>query len=156
MAKAKPAENEGVDFGEGQEGALVVDLSAVEDDSGFEAIPRGMYPCVIDNLEYAISQAKGNPMWTWTLEIEDGEYAGRKLFYHTVFKGPGLPITKKAIAAVMPDLLSAPFDPEAIANSGEKIGLRLKVRVDQKMYEGEKRNNVKGVFAADEAGGDGF
>lgn len=156
MAKAKAAEvDEGVSFGEGTEGeSLVVDLNDVED-SSFEPMPKGMYECVIDSLDFVYSQNSGNPMWTWVLEVQDGEFAGRKLFFHTVFKGAGLPITKKAISRVAPELLEAPFDPQEVADSGTMIGKPLRARVDVRKYEGEMRNNVKELFAASE-GGDSF
>lgn len=154
MAKAKKDEPEsaGVDFSDGDDGeSLVVDFSTVND-STFEAIPRGMYNCTVDELTFEHSQRSGNPMWSWRLEVADGDYAGRKLFFHTVFKGDGLPRTKKTIGRVAPELLQGPFDPEQIANDGTLLGRSVKARVDIRPYEGEKRNNVRDLFAAEEGG----
>lgn len=152
MAKAK--KDEGVDFSESAEGeSLVVDLNDVEDTS-FEPMPKGMYDCIVDALDFVYSQNSGNPMWTWVLEVQDGEFAGRKLFFHTVFKGAGLPITKKALQRVAPELLDQPFNPQEVAESGSMIGRPLRARVDVRKYEGEMRNSVKELFAAAE--GDGF
>ncbi len=153
MAKAKKKDDvvvEGVDFTEGESTeALVVDFNDVGD-STFEAIPRAMYNCTVDELTFEHSQRSGNPMWSWRLEVEDGDFAGRKLFFHTVFKGDALPRTKKTLSRVKAELLEGPFNPEEIANSGEMIGLRVKARVDIRNYEGEPRNNVKDLFEAGE------
>ncbi len=156
MAKANKKESKesaGVDFSDGDSTgeALVVDFSQVGD-STFEAIPRGMYGCVVDELTFEHSQRSGNPMWSWRLEVEDGDYAGRKLFFHTVFAGDGLARTKKTIGRIAPDLLEGPFNPEEVATSGKLVGLRLKARVDIRPYEGEQRNNVKDLFPAEEGG----
>ena len=160
MAKPKPEAKEegfeGVDIGGGdQTSGLMVDLNEVEDQA-FECAPRGMYNCVVDELAFEYSQASGNPMWSWRLEVEDGEHIGKKFFFHTVFAGKGLPRTKKTLKAVKPDLFDAPFDPETIAANGDMIGLRVRARVDIRKYEGEDRNNVKDLYAAEEGSGDDF
>ncbi len=165
MAKAKPAEaaeaaeeTEGMETegGEsGQEGGLVVDLRDTDENAGYELLPRAVYACVIDELEFGYSQSSGNPMWTWRVEVEDGDFAGRKLFTHTTFNEGGLPRTKKAIMRVAPELLEGPFDPEEVAASGVMVGKRLRVRVDIKPYQGEKRNNVREILAP-AGGGDDF
>lgn len=156
-AKKKEAESEGMETegGEGQEGGLTVDLSGVDENAGFELIPRGIYNCVVDDLEFGYSQNSGNPMWTWRVEIEDGDFAGRKLFTHTTFNEGGLPRTKKAIMRVAPELLEGPFDPEEVANDGTMVGKRLRIRVDIRPYQGEKRNNVREILAP-ESGADDF
>lgn len=153
MAKAKAKakeEDEGVniDDGDSSEGGCVVDFSKVDEVTEFEAIPRGKYPCVVDSLEFDYSQSKGNPMWTWTLEVEDGEFAGRKLFFHSTFHEKGLPFAKKTLAAVAPHLLEKPFDAEVVADSGDLVGLRVTADVIQKKFEGRMRNNVRNLTAA--------
>ncbi len=146
MAKSKGAEVEG---GEG----FTVDLTDVEEAS-FELLPKGMYPVEVETLEFDYSAGKGTPMWSWVFEVSEGEFAGRKLFYHTVLAGKGLPFTKKTFARILPELLSGEFDPIAIADSGELLGKAFKVRVGIQKYEGEDRNNVRDVFPIGE--GDEF
>lgn len=144
-------EETGVDFSEGD--ALVVDMSEVEAVS-FEAIPAGMYNCQIIENEFGFSKSSGNPMWSLQLEVADGEYAGRRLFSHLVWAGKGLGFTKKDLAQIAPELLEAPFDtkdPEIVASL---LGRDVRVKVAVRIYEGEKTNNVRGLFAA--ADGDGF
>jgi hypothetical protein len=142
--------SEAVDFSDGD--SLVVDFNTVEDTS-FEALPKGMYPCQIAECEFTYSQSSGNPMWTLQLEVSEGEFAGRKLFNHLVFAGKGLGITKQNLARIKPDLLESPFDPTDEEVIASMLGLAVKARVTVRKYEGEDRNNVQGLFPGD---GDGF
>jgi len=148
MAKAK---KEAVDFTQGD--SLMVDMNSVPDVS-FEALPRGMYPCQIVDCEFTYSQSSGNPMWTCTLEVTDGDYAGRKLFTHMVFAGAGLPITKKQLSRIVPSLLESAFDPSDVEVSSQMLGLEVQAKVSIRKYEGEDRNNVQDLFPA--KAGDSF
>lgn len=147
MAK-QSADN--IDFSEDDdlvtEGSSMVDFSDTDDPAGFELMPRAMYPCVIEELEFTYSEKSGNPMWSWVLEVEEGEFAGRKLFYYTVFEGKGKPFTKKTLSRVAPELLEAPFDPQQVADDGTLLGRRVRARVGTKRYQGETRNDVKDLF----------
>jgi len=155
--------SEGVGFGDGQGEGKVVDLSGVSEEGTFSAIPRGTYQVTVDNLSYDISQRSGNPMWTWTLEVCEGEYTGRKLFYHTVFAENGLTRVKQALMRIQledgsdyaKELANSAFDPEKVADEGRLLGGRFTARVDTRKYEGQMRNNVKGVFVP-QAGESGF
>ncbi len=152
MARNKAAEAEvesaGVDFSAGD--SLMVDFNAVEDVS-FEVLPRAMYPCVVANCEFNYSQNAGNPMWSLELEVEDGEFAGRKLFTHLVFVGKGLPFTKRQLARIAPELLEGPFNPEDEQVIATMLGRRLRAKVNIRKFEGENRNNVGDLFPAEEA-----
>ena len=150
------AETEGMTFGDDNEGeGNVVDLSGVSERGNFAAIPRGNYPVVVSELTYDTSQRSGNKMWTWILEIESGEYAGRKLYYHTVFVAESLPRVKQALMRIQledgsdyaKELAGSSFDPGQIADEGRLVGGRFSARVDQRKYEGEMRNNVKALYA---------
>lgn len=148
MAKEKTAP---VSFGDEGDSALV-DLDNVEDVK-FEALPRGQYEVRLANLTYDISQASGNPMWTWELEVDGGDYNGRKLFFHTVFQGKGLPMTKRLLMRLIPEIASKPFNPETVANEGSMLGMQLKAKVNVKRYDGRQTNNVQDLFLSEgEAG----
>lgn len=151
MPKKETAANKAVDFSDGD--SLVVDFNDVED-SSFEALPTALYPCTIADCEFTYSQNSGNPMWTLQLEVRDGEYAGRKLFSHLVFKGAGLPITKRQLGRVAPELLEAPFDPQDPDAIAMLLGKDVKAKVTVRDYENRKVNNVRDMFADD--GGDSF
>lgn len=142
-----------VNFEDGNNESLMVDLTNVEEPS-FEVMPRGTYPVVFTDVEFTYSQNSGNPMWSCTLEVEDGEYAGRKLFTHMVFAGNGLGFTKKQLGRIKPELLQGPFDPQDPEVIESLLGIRARVRVSIRKYEGTDRNNVADVFASD--GGDSF
>jgi hypothetical protein len=160
-----PAPEEEEEAGAGVEAGsgFTVDLTDVPEQGNFEAMPRGIYACTVSNLTFGQSQSSGNNMWSVELEV-DGEqhpdYANRKLFTHLVFTEGGVPRVKKALARMQTDdgfpqtLLQGAFDPEVVANEGRLIGARCKARVDVKMYEGEKRNNVRDILPPDGAGGD--
>jgi len=151
MAKTKAAA-EAVDFSEGD--SLMVDLNDVEDVT-FEALPRGLYPCVISECEFSYSQASGNPMWTLVLEVTDGEYTGRKLYSHLVFHGKGLPITKRQLSRIAPDLFDGPFNPEDEDVIATMLGRNISAKTAPRKFEGEMRDNVRDLFAASEEGGFG-
>ena len=139
MAKKDAA----VDFSEGD--SLMVDFNDVEDVS-FEALPVALYPVQISDCEFTYSQASGNPMWTLQLEVRDGEYAGRKLFCHLVFAGKGLPITKRQLGRIAPDLISGPFDPQDPDVIAQMLGMELRAKVTVRKYEGRDTNNVRDLF----------
>lgn len=140
-----------------EEESGLVNLSGVDENMKFETLPRSKYPCTVTALEYRISENGGNPMWAWELEVDSGEHQGAKLFYHTVFKGkPGaLARTKRAIGIVAPHLLDSPFNAEAVAGAGELLGTKVVAQTDIRMYQGEKRTNVRDLLPPEEAG-EGF
>ncbi len=150
MAKKQAAE--AVDFSQGD--SLMVDLNQVEDVS-FEALPRGIYPCVIAECEFSYSQSAGNPMWTLVMEVSDGEYTGRKLFSHLVFAGKGLPITKRQLSRIAPELFDAPFNPEDDDTIASMLGKNINVKTAPRKYDGEMRDNVRDLFPPSEDGGFG-
>lgn len=150
-----PAEDaDGVTFGgEGEESGFLVDLSGVSEDAGFPVLPRGIYSVTVDNLEFGMSSA-GNPMWTWRFEVTDGDFAGQKLFYHSVFTEKNLPRVRKILMALgASELLEGPFNPPEIASSGMMLGRDLRVRVDVRPYEGRQTNNVRDVLPPTEGAG---
>lgn len=155
MAKAKPAEEEVVDFSEGD--SLVVDFDNVEEAPEFEALPRGIYLCTIAECEFTYSQSSGNPMWTLQMEVTEGEYAGRILYSHLVFKGKGLPFTKRQLNRIAPDIVSGPFDIQDADVIAQMLGRRLKAKVTIRKYDDgtgpRDTNNVRDLLAAD---GDSF
>jgi len=150
--KATTKKAEPVDFSEGD--GLMVDLNLIED-SDFEVLPKGMYPVIISDCEFTHSQASGNPMWTLTMEVADGEYAGQKLWSHLVFAGKGLPMTKRTLGRIASELFKSAFDPEDVDVINSMLGKELRVKVDVRMYDGRQTNNVRDLFL-NEGGNDSF
>jgi hypothetical protein len=143
---------------EDDDDALVVDMENVEEGSGFEVRPRGKYPCTIYELEFGRSQRSNNPMWTVTLEVEEGhQYAGSRFFTHVTFNEGGLPRAKRFLSNIgRSDLAASQFSPKLVADEGELVGLRCTAVVVIRPYEGEKRNSVRDVLAPEGESEGGF
>lgn len=140
------------DNGEG----FVIDMSGVDENAAdFPVLPRGLYPAIVEQLDFGPSKNSGNPMWSWRFEISEGEYAGQKLFYYSVLTAEQLPRLKKVLMRIAPELLETAFNPKTVADQGVLIGKACTIRVDVKPYEGKPRNNVRDVLPAQEStGGD--
>ena len=144
---------------EANEAAHVVDIDAVQEASR-ELLPAGWYNCVIEEHEYSLSQASGLPMWTTKMSIEGGEYADRKIYNHISWSPKAAPYSKKTVTECFPDILTNPayrtesggFDVKKVGDEGALIGRRVKVKIGYQSYEGEKRNNVKGMAPNTDAG----
>lgn len=121
---------------------IVIDTDAVEA-LKFECLPKGDYDGVIAALDYSLSQSSNKPMWTVQIEIENNEkFAGKKLFTHISFSPAALPGSKVAIASFAPEVLGSNFRPKAVADSGDLLGKKVRIRVGIQMYNNEKRNKV--------------
>ena len=143
----------GVGVGNDQ-GGLVFNLTEVEEDKGFELIPKGNYPAIVDSLEFAESSS-GNPMLAVQYKITEGEYEGRVLFDFWVLGGKGakfgLAKLKKFLVRVCPEVDLSAFNPQKFAEEGTAIGreLTVAVRIQTQRkgeYKGEKRNVVADVL----------
>lgn len=139
-------------------GGLVFDLTDVKEETGFELIPKGNYPAVVDELEFTESSS-GNPMFAAKFKITEGEFEGRVLFDYWVLGGKGadfgLGKLKKFLTRVVPETDLSQFNPQAFADDGSAIGRELTIAVKiqtQKKgeYKGEKRNQVSDILAPSE------
>lgn len=144
----------GVTAGE-DTGGLVFNLNEVEEDKGFEILPKGTYSAIVDELDFGDS-SKGSPMLSVKYKVTEGEFEGRVLFDYWVLAGKGaefgLGKVKKFLSRVMPEVDLSSFNPATFAESGEAIGRELQVVVKiqtQKSgeYKGEKRNQVSDMLA---------
>jgi hypothetical protein len=131
----------GASFEADGQDSVMVDLTDVQEMS-FEAIPKGTYPVILDQLEYQLSKSSGQPMWNARFTVTSGEYQNRKLFTFISFSPKALPGTKKVLRILKPELLEGAFDPKAVAESGEMIGIECRVRVGIQEYEGTDRNRI--------------
>ena len=152
-AKSKEKQADTGEFGIDVENAegLEIDLSDV-DEPTFELIGRGRYSAEITDVEYSTS-SNGNPMWACRMQITDGEHKGRTLYHHVVFSAKSMPFAKRFITRVAPELLEGPLKPEEVADEGILEGRACVIRVGVQRYEGEKRNNIREVLAAEGAEG---
>lgn len=135
----------GVNMSEGNSG--LIDFTGVKE-ANFELVPRGKFPVTMIDIEATYS-ANGNPMWSVQLEITDGEYTGRKLFTHIVFSEKALPFTKITLARIAPGLLEQAFEFDDPDVYGQLQGMQLVAQVGIQKYDGEDRNQVKGLYASE-------
>lgn len=133
---------------------MTFDLSEVnEKGAGFEAMPKGTYEAIVDDVEFGESK-KGSPMMTWKFKLTETPYEKRTLFFYTVLdQSFGLAALKKTLICLGLDVDFTTFNPQELADSGDAIGLPLKVVVGIQKYEGEKRNTVKTVETSTEGNG---
>lgn len=141
----------GANFEDNDEG-LLIDLSTVEE-SSYGVLPKGLYNCTIEKCEYKISKAS-KPMWSVQFNIDDGEYAGKKLFAFISFSDKALPGTKTTIKRIAPEFATQAFNPKTSADS--MVGKPCRCKVDIDTYEGTTRNTVKQILAAGIGASDGF
>lgn len=131
---------------------LVLDLNGVNEESEFEALPNGIYNCIVDSAEFGDSSS-GNPMITWKFAVTDEPYKKRLLFYHTVLHTDlGKAALKKILLRVVPDADLSSFSPKGFCDEGVAIGLPCRVRTKIELYKNKKKNTVKEVLAPEEGG----
>lgn len=151
--KGKGAAKDDDTFFEDGDDALIINMEEVEGQS-FEAIPKGTYDGVIEELEFKMSNSSGKPMWSVAIVITDGEYRGRKLFTNLSFSEGALPGTKTNIQRFAPDILTRAFDPRKIAAEGKLVGKAVRVKTKLETYEGEERTKIAAFVPAKKS--DGF
>lgn len=155
-------------------GSDPVGVSAAPDDEGavfdltnaeapaFEAIPKGTYPAIIEELEYTTSQSSGNAMIKVVYMITEGEFAERKVYDFLMLAGDGakfaLPRLKQMLIRVCPEVDISSFNARRFAESGASINrpcqIKLKITTAKNgEYKGEKRNQVAEVLSAEGIGG---
>jgi len=134
---------------------LVLNLTDVEDQTSFELLPKGVYPAVVEELEFGES-SNGNPMITAKFCITDPQYENRFLWDYWVLAGNGaefgLAKLKKFLVRVCPEVDLSNFNPKEFVESGIAYGreCRLKVAIQTQKkgeYKGEKRNVIRDIFS---------
>lgn len=122
------------------------DTSGVKETGDFSPIPKGTYMVRIGKKELK-KTAKGYPMVSVTLTVEDGEHAGRKLWNNVVFPPkdqPGAGMAKHWLHAI-----GQPFEGEVTVDPEEWAGL-VKVDVEVGEYNGKPKNEIKNIHIPDE------
>lgn len=135
------------------QGGLVFNLDDVKEDAGFEIMPKGDYPAIVDELELTES-ANGNAMFAVKFKVTEGEFEGRVVFDYWVLQGKGaefgLGKLKKFLARVTPEVNLSNFNAQQFSDEGTAVNrectVSLKVTTQKKGdYKGEKRNNVADI-----------
>jgi hypothetical protein len=139
---------------------LTFNLNEVDEPS-FEVLPKGTYQAIVDEFEYTVSQSSGNPMIKVVYQVTEGEFAERKLFDYLVLAGDGakfaIPRLKQMLIRICPEVDISSFNPQKFADEGTILNRACQIKVNittQKSgeYKGEKRNQIREVLSAAEAG----
>lgn len=123
-----------------------VDFSGVET-GDFDALPSGTYHVKITDgeLREAGENAKnpGSQFINWEFTVQAGEFAERKLWTNSSLLPQALFRLKQMFKATG-HWTEADLEEDNFAfDIDDAIGLDLKVVVSQRMYEGEKQNDIK-------------
>ena len=133
---------------------MALDMSGVQAGGGFEAKPNGWYlVAVTDYEERESGENAKNPGATytnWELTIQEGPYEGQKFWTNTSHLPQALFALKGLIGAAMPE-----FDDWTNVDLEEDIypeiqGRSFWVKNSTRMYDGEKRDNIKSFKPEDD------
>lgn len=123
-----------------------IDFSAVED---LVAIDENDYEATLTSFEYfPTSKSSGEPYYQLEFTVSEPPYAGRKLWRNFSCQKQALWAFKQAAVRLGadPDDLIGSVDMDEILEG--IVGRDCVLRVGQREYEGEIRNEVKRVMAA--------
>lgn len=122
-----------------------VDFGDVPEASGFEAIPRGRYDVIVDQVELKDSNSSEYKYLNWQLSVADGPFAKRKLWYVTSFHPESAPMMRRVLASA-----GVPAGVKFKVDRGSKlllepdvVGLAGVAKVGTRVYDGDVKNNVK-------------
>lgn len=126
--------------------------SAAEVQDSFTPLPKGVYGVQVESAE--VKQTKtGKVMYTLTLKVVAGEYAGRKLWSNLVVS----PESPQALGFFFRDMAALGADAEFFTSNPSEadvcariIDQFAKARVDIQKDD-PTRNEVKGFMPADDA-----
>jgi len=170
MAKTNAAEDQtddtqGASFEDNSEQTYTFNMQETAEDTGFEPMPKGMYLCTIDSVEFKLSKSSGAPMWAIKWVVAEGEFAekNRFVFDNISFKDNMIGRAKTFLVRIAPELAALPdFSPKKVAEDGLLIGKQAKLKLDISSPTAEypnPRNEVKDRFApgagGTTSGGDG-
>lgn len=123
--------------------AFSVNFSDVQ---SFEALPAGVYSVAIIDMEEVSSSPSGFPYFKVTMEILDGEFAGRRQWSNLSLSPKAMWKLQEALIAFgeSPDSLTGEFDfdPE------KYLGVECLITVTQTTYEGKISNTVEAFLPA--------
>ncbi len=128
----------------------------------FEAVPPGIYGCVVEGLELKYSKEEGNPYINWSFTIAEGEQKNRRLWNvaSLLKKSVNMPGGwYKSITAAMNDdgdyaeeVSKESYDTEedmAEIVAEAVCGRMVTLAVASRVFEGQKQANVTAIKAYD-------
>lgn len=132
---------------------VVNSVADVEAAGSFGALPDGLYHCRLKNCEVGTT-AGGDPKWTWTFEILEGEdHEGRLFFSTSTFGDKALPFLKKTIKAFGVDAddpaTLAALDTDTLLGQWATLSVSTRVIPEGQKNAGKFANNVDEVLPYD-------
>ncbi len=128
----------------------VIDLSGVNEDEDFPILPAGIYPAVINNVQFRKSRETDRPMWGWEFDVTDesGDRPQRRKvwFYFMLDDADRRPQLKRFLKRVAPDIDLRAVN---VYTTPDELGGRpcqIKVTVDTDRRNGGQRNNVRDIL----------
>ena len=124
---------------------IVLNLAGVQASQALTPVPAGQYVVAVNSVKMKTAST-GTPMLEWIFAVEEGPYAGRRLFTNTVVG------KQDAMWRVKDFLLALGFAPEELEGAVELepeqlIGLTATAVVNVREYNGENRNEIKRLIA---------
>lgn len=129
-----------------------VSINFADVEGGFETLPEGLYPFVIEKVEVRESKSSEHNYLNWELKINDGEHDGQRLWMITSLSPRALFRLKDVFEAleVLEDEMELDWDDdiEVTPTAGpmllepDVVGLEGVAVVKNETYEGKERNRV--------------
>ena len=124
------------------------DATGVSMDTKFDLLPLGDYELMIDTVKPSLSKS-GHPMVSVKFKVvDDGQFAGRKVFHNVVFipakDENGEPRKGAGIALFFLKCIGEPHEPTKLKiDPYQWVGKSCKARIGTDIYEGKTRNKIK-------------
>lgn len=115
-----------------------------------DPVAKGVYAAQFDSFENDFASTDGSEMITMTFIItEEGEFKGRKLLRNHSMKEQALWAFKRTCIALGAD--ASKFEADEELDTDELLadlqGAACRLAVREKIYEGEKRSEIRAILA---------
>jgi len=138
-------------------------INFAEIEGGFEPVPEGRYPVIIERIEVRESKSSDNDYLNWEMKITDDEYEGQRLWMITslspraLFRLKDIFMSLGIIEGEEEDFaLDWEDDVDITPKEGPLLtdpdldGVAAIAVVENEMYEGKEQNRVNQLLSADE------
>lgn len=139
-----------------------VKLNFAEIQGGFEPVPEGRYPVIIDRIEVRESKSSDYNYLNWEMTIQDDDHEGQKLWMITslspkaLFRLKDIFVNLEIIEGEEEDFeLDWEDDVDVTPSEGPVLtepdleGMAAVAIVHNELYEGKERNRVEDLLHAD-------
>ena len=142
-----------------------ISINFAEVTGGFEKLPEGPHPVIVEKVEVRESKSSENNYLNWELKVSEGEHEGSRLWMITSLSPKALFRLKDVFEAlgVLDDEMELDWDDDIEITPGagptllepDVIGIECTAVVKNETYEGKERNRVDEIRAAGATSGGG-